>query len=87
MKGYRNITRMDYARSHGYWVRFEYLSHPISKMFSDGRYGGKRKALKAAIKYRNEVIDTPPEAPRARYATRPWTYLEGTSELPKPLWG
>jgi hypothetical protein len=60
MKGYRNITRMDYARSHGYWVRFEYLSHPISKMFSDGRYGGKRKALKAAVKYRDEVSLTLP---------------------------
>lgn len=60
MKGYRNITRMDYSRSHGYWVRFEYLAHPISKLFSDSRYGGKRKALKAAVQYRDEVALTLP---------------------------
>jgi hypothetical protein len=60
VKGYRNITRMDYSRSHGYWVRFSYLVHPISKLFSDRLYGGKRKALKAAIKYRDEVAATLP---------------------------
>lgn len=60
MKGFRNITRMDYKRSHGYWVRFEYLAHPISKMFSDIRYGGKRKALAAAVKYRDKVSLTLP---------------------------
>lgn len=51
----KNITRLDYTRTHGYWVRFEGKS-PVSKMFSDGVFGGKRKALKAAQAFRDEWI-------------------------------
>jgi hypothetical protein len=56
----KNITRMDYERSHGWWVRFEYRAKPISKMFSDSSYGGKRASRAAAIKYRDEVLQTLP---------------------------
>ena len=60
MKKHKNIVRMDYERSHGWWVRFERRDHPISKMFSDVRYGGKLKARAAAIEYRDEVSKTLP---------------------------
>lgn len=60
MKKHKNITRMDYKRTHGWWVRFERLGRLISKTFSDGCYGGKRKALVAAIEYRDEVFKTLP---------------------------
>jgi hypothetical protein len=60
-KKIKNITRFDYNRSHGWWVRFEYRDHPISKLFSDSRYGGKRKALAAAREYRDEVLLTLPK--------------------------
>jgi hypothetical protein len=56
----KNIIRMDYKRSHGWWVRFEYRDHPVSKMFSDSRYGGRRAARAAAIAYRDEVLLTLP---------------------------
>ena len=56
----KNIIRMDYKRSHGWWVRFEYRAHPVSKMFSDSRYGGRRAARVAAIQYRDEVLLTLP---------------------------
>ena len=64
----KNITRMDYKRSHGWWVRFEYRAHPISKMFSDSRYGGKRIARMAAIQYRDAVLMTLPARDRQRQA-------------------
>jgi hypothetical protein len=65
-KKLKNIIRMDYKRSHGWWVRFEYQTHPISKMFSDSRYGGKKAAQAAALKYRDEIILTFPKPTRYR---------------------
>lgn len=64
----RNIVRMDYKRSHGWWVRFEYRAHPISKMFSDSRYGGRRAAREAAIKYRDAALILLPERDRRHQA-------------------
>lgn len=51
----KNITRFDYRKTHGYWVRFEGAA-PITKLFSDGVYGGKRNALKAAQSFRDEWV-------------------------------
>lgn len=51
----KNITRFDYRKTHGYWVRFEGAA-PITKLFSDGVYGGKRNALKAAQAFRDEWV-------------------------------
>lgn len=53
-----NITRMDYERTHGYWVRiyrteYDGTKRCYSKYFSDGTNGGKRKALVAARKWRD----------------------------------
>ncbi len=53
----KNITRFDYRKTHGYWVRFEGAA-PITKLFSDGVYGGKRHALKAAQAFRDEWVAT-----------------------------
>jgi hypothetical protein len=53
----KNITRFDYRKTHGYWVRFEGAA-PITKLFSDGVYGGKRNALKAAQEFRDEWVAT-----------------------------
>jgi hypothetical protein len=50
----RYITRMDYAKTHGWWVRVGATTPtPMSKLFSDGKCGGKRKALDAARRFRN----------------------------------
>ena len=55
----RNITRLDYARTHAWWVRFQRGPRGSkrkvhSKMFGDVKYGGKANALKAAIRWRDE---------------------------------
>lgn len=50
----RYITRMDYARTCGWWVRF-YAGTKLlaSKLFSDRKYGGDRKALQMAQDWRD----------------------------------
>lgn len=56
----RNVTRMDYARTHGWWVRVyrgvgaDKRCH--SKHFSDGKHGGKRAALRAARAWRDRTL-------------------------------
>lgn len=57
MKKHKYIGRIDYKHTHAYQVRICYLSSETthSKLFSDGVYGGKRKALKAAIKWRDQI--------------------------------
>jgi hypothetical protein len=44
------ITRMHYERSHGWWVR---VPRAPSKLFSDGKHGGMRRALQTAIEFRD----------------------------------
>lgn len=56
----RNITRLDYGSTHAWWVRFTRGSRGdgqtvVSRMFSDGVYGGNRKALGAAKKWRDRM--------------------------------
>ena len=52
-----NITRFDYSRTHAWWVRFQRMHDgvrkTVSKMFSDGKWGGKYKSRDAAIRWRN----------------------------------
>ena len=43
-----NVTRYDYCRTKGWKVRAK--GHP-QKLFSDGRYGGKAGAYRAAVEY------------------------------------
>jgi hypothetical protein len=58
LNAFRNITRCDYGRTHGWWVRFQRLlegkKKVHSKLFSDGVCGGRGKALKAAQAWRDE---------------------------------
>lgn len=56
-----NITRMDHGRTVGYWVRIyrnddEGNRRCHSKMFSDGVWGSKRKALAAARSWRDKLL-------------------------------
>lgn len=64
MRKLHHITRLDYVygtkRTHGWWVRFQRKDQEtgrrkaIGKTFTDAKYGGKAKALAAAIKWRDE---------------------------------
>ncbi|GIK74346.1 MAG: hypothetical protein BroJett021_33340 [Chloroflexota bacterium] len=54
----RFITRMDYERTAGWWVRISSAGRPIAnKLFSDSKFGGKQKALSAAKKWRDRQLD------------------------------
>ncbi len=65
MKDRTNITRMDYARTKGWWVRLYDGDETLSRMFSDSKYGSKTSALSAAIAFRDEQRRQRPE-----FATR-----------------
>jgi hypothetical protein len=58
MKPPRNITRLDHdgKRDHGWVVTLQRKGAVIVKRFSDGMYGGKREALKAAVEYRDSFL-------------------------------
>ncbi len=55
--GYKGISRIDHEEkhTHGWYVRVCYDRKMHSKFFSDASNGGKEKALKKAVKYRNDL--------------------------------
>lgn len=54
----RNIIRVDHEASHTHAWRVTLQRHNdiVVKTFSDSIYGGKRKALKIAVAYRDERL-------------------------------
>jgi hypothetical protein len=58
MKLPRNITRIDRASNgdYGWVVTLQRKGAVIVKRFSDGIHGGKRKALKEAVEYRDSFL-------------------------------
>jgi hypothetical protein len=62
----KHITRLDYQKTHGWWVRIRRKSNPCSKLFSDGVYGGRDKALETAIAWRDEKLA---DAPKQTFRT------------------
>jgi len=54
----RNIIRVDHeaSRTHAWRVTVQRHNDIVAKTFSDLVYGGKRKALKAAVEYRDELL-------------------------------
>ena len=52
---YLNITRMDYPKSQGYFVRVRWRGEARSKLFSDGVHGDRLSALAAAIEWRDQM--------------------------------
>jgi AP2 domain len=55
--GHKGISRIDHEakHTHGWYVRVCFDRQMHSKFFSDASNGGKEKALKKAVKYRNEL--------------------------------
>ncbi len=55
--GHKSISRVDHEKKHayGWFVRVAYQGKMHQKFFSDLAQGGKRKALKAAINWRNKT--------------------------------
>ncbi len=88
MKAERNITRMDYTRAHGWWVRFQRVGKDgvkrvTSKHFSDAVHGGKRKALAAAVAWRDRLEPRLPRSKRRNLVTVPpgYGYVKRTEML------
>ena len=63
MKRLRNISRIDNEtnRTHAWLVTVQRNSNIARKMFSDGVYGGKRKALQAAISFHAQLLAGVPQ--------------------------
>jgi hypothetical protein len=55
--GYKGISRIDHEgkHTHGWYVRVCFDRKMHSKFFSDASNGGKEKALKKAVKHRNDL--------------------------------
>ena len=69
MKHPRNISRMDHEakRTYGWLVTLQRKGEIVVKMFSDGVYGGKRKALTATVEYRNILLNQHPSIESIEY--------------------
>lgn len=88
MTRHRNITRIDYGRGRAWWVRFQRGAsgrpgrEVISRHFADSTYGGKRKALAAAKKWRDRTARRvpPPAKNRNRVKAEPgYGYVKRTT--------
>ena len=55
MKRHKSITRIDCPRAHGWFVRVVHNGTTHAKLFSDGKYNGKERALLAAVRWRNKT--------------------------------
>lgn len=65
----KGISRIDSGSTHGWFVRGYRNGKTYSKLFSDKKWGGKRKAQEAAKEYRNDLLNDLqdiPSKPRGR---------------------
>lgn len=55
--GHKGISRIDSEtnKTHGWYVRVQYLGATHAKFFSDSAHGGEQKALQKAVKHRNSI--------------------------------
>jgi hypothetical protein len=82
MKG---ISRIDSHRAKGWFVRIYYRAdQEHRKFFSDGKYGGKQKALELAVAYHDEYQEQHPPPKKLPFKRKPiasnTTGVSGVSE-------
>lgn len=55
--GHKGISRIDSEtnKTHGWYVRVQFLGTTHAKFFSDSAHGGEQKALQKAVKHRNSI--------------------------------
>lgn len=55
--GHKGVSRIDHPakQMHGWYVRVPFRGQIHSKFFSDSKHGGKEKALKKAVQWRNKI--------------------------------
>lgn len=69
----KHIIRFDYGRSHAWWVRVERPGFVKRKLFSDSTFGGKKRALLAAQKYRDSLMKFAPQRRKREFELDPGT--------------
>ena len=57
MAKHKHITRLNSGFNNGWQVRVSRRGIPYSKFFATRKHGGVRKALAAAIEYRDELLE------------------------------
>lgn len=60
---YKNVFRIETGNTQGWQVRIERRKRSNSKLFSDRVYGGTDAALKAALKWRDAMLEVLPPSP------------------------
>lgn len=50
------ISRVEGSRARGWQVRIERKELTVRKFYSDSKYGSRAKALKAATKFRDQIV-------------------------------
>ncbi len=60
------ITRVDSHRAHGWWVRITRSGQRVSKLFSDTVFGGKAKARRQAVAFRDRQLEELPSPAHGR---------------------
>ena len=88
MKRYKGITRIDSMRAHGWFVRVVHDGVTHAKLFSDGKYGGREKALAAAVRWRNKTEREigKPRTERTVIARKPGTGVRRTMKDGRPVY-
>jgi len=61
MTSLRNITRFEFGRTQGWWVRIRRRGRQVQAFFSDGKHGGRKAALREARRQRDRWLRTLPE--------------------------
>ncbi|HLF25676.1 MAG TPA: hypothetical protein VJG32_05020 [Anaerolineae bacterium] len=86
---HRGVSRMDFVRAKGWFVRVYRRRQTHAKFFSDGKYEGKAQALQEALAYRAEYERKhppvhPEDYPHPPFRSRPQrnnrTGVNGVSE-------
>jgi hypothetical protein len=68
MASERNITRFEFGRTRGWWVRIRRRGRRVQAFYSDGKHGGRAAALAKARRRRNQWLRSlpPPIDPRRK---------------------
>jgi hypothetical protein len=67
----KNVTRFEFGRTRGWWVRIRRRNRKVQAFFSDGKHGGRAAALAKARRQRDRWLRTlpPPIDPRRKKAS------------------
>ena len=84
MASLRNITRFEFGRTRGWWVRIRRRNRKVQAFFSDGKHGGRAAALAKARRQRDRWLRTLP-APIDPRRTKPSVrvYRDASSGPPR----